>query len=47
MLVIICVQGSVKDLIICYVQESDKGCWLSVVPKRVINGGCYQLCPRG
>ena len=47
MLIISCVQESVKDLVICYIQESDNGCWLSVVSKRVINGAGYQLCPRG
>ena len=44
MLVISCVQESVKDMVICYVQESDKGFWLSVVSKRVINGAGSQLC---
>ena len=33
-------------LVISCVQERDKGCWLSVGPKRVINGGGYQLCPK-
>ena len=33
-------------LFISCVKERDKGCWLSVVPKGVINGAGYQLCPR-
>ena len=32
-------------LVIRCVQESDKGCWLSVVSKRVIKDASYQLCP--
>ena len=31
-------------LVISCVQEGDKGCWLSVVPKRVIKYAGYQLC---
>ena len=33
-------------LVISYAQESDKGCWLSVVSKRVIKDAVYQLCQR-
>ena len=32
-------------LVISYVQEVDKGCWLSVVTKRVIKDAGYQSCP--
>ena len=31
-------------LVISCVQESDKGCWLSVVSRRVIKDAGYQLC---
>ena len=34
-------------LVISCVQEGDKGCWLSVVSKRVIKDAGYQLCPGG
>ena len=34
-------------LVISCVQEGDKGCWLSVVSRRVIKDAGYQLCPRG
>ena len=33
-------------LVISRVQVSDKGCWLSVVSKRVIKDAGYQLCTR-
>ena len=33
-------------LVVNYVQEGDKGCWLSVVSKRLIKDAGYQLCSR-
>ena len=33
-------------LVISSIQVSDKGCWLSVVSKRVIKDAGYQMCPR-
>ena len=33
-------------LVVSYVQEVDKVCWLSVTSKRVIKDAGYQLYPR-